>query len=180
MKFSYNKLVGRVDTAIREQRRQRTLLGRLLPARVFAPALWQWEREAVATGVGWGVVCALAPLPLQSLFAIFACIWRRGNIPLGYLACWLSFPGYQVIAWPLQWWVGAAIMRSVNLGSGASIRLIGEAMGHFAQGYEAVLAPLHAISLPLLAVEFLLGCAITCAVAGMLARHLVLLCWKQR
>ncbi len=178
MKFSYNTLVDRVDAAIREQRQRRTLMGRLLPRRVFAPALWRRERDSVATGVAWGVVCALAPLPMQSLFAILACIWRRGNIPMGFLACWLSIPGYQLIAWPLQWWVGAELLRVVDLSSGASFALIGEAVGHVAEGYRAMLAPLRQISLPLLAAEFLLGCAITCALAGMLARSLVLLCWR--
>ncbi len=179
MKFSYNALVERVDAAIREQRRRRSLVGRLLPRRVFEPALWRWERGAVATGVAWGVACAIAPLPLQSLFAIAACVWRRGNIPLGYLACWLSFPGYQVIAWPLQWYVGAVVMRALGLGSGAGFSLIAGAMGHYNEGYEAVMAPLRAISLPLLAVEFLLGCALSCAAAGWLARSLVLLCWRR-
>ncbi len=179
MKFSYNALVERVDASIREQRRRRSLLGRLLPRRVFAPSLWRWERGSVANGVAWGVACALAPLPLQTLFAALACVWRRGNIPMGILACWLSIPGYQIVAWPLQWWVGAELLRVLDLGSGASFELIGEAVEHFADSYEAVLAPLQQISLPLLAAEFLLGCALTCALAGMLARSLVLLCWRD-
>ncbi len=180
MKFSYNALVDRVDAALREQWRRRTFLGRMLPRRVFARSLWRWEREGVATGVCWGAICALAPLPLQSLFAIAACVWRRGNIPMGYLACWLSVPGYQIIAWPLQWWVGAELLRVLNLGSGASFALIGQAMQNFNHGYEAVLTPLRSISMPLLAAEFLLGCAITCTLAGMLARALVLLCWRAK
>ncbi len=180
MAFSYNALVDRVDAYVREQRARGTLLGRLLPRRIFAPRLWRWEREGVATGAAWGAAIAIAPLPLQTLFAAIACVWRRGNLPIGMAACWISFPGYQIVAWPLQWWVGATVFRALDFGSGTSFSLIAHAARQFGQGWEAVLAPLRGISLPLLAGELLLGCAITCTVLGLLVNVLVLLVWRPK
>ncbi len=176
--MTYNALVDKVDAYIRDQRARGTVVGRLLPRRIFAPRLWRWEREGVATGAGWGVAVAFAPLPLQTIFAAAACVWRRGNIPLGVLACWASFPGYQVFAWPIQWYVGALLFRALDFGSGASFPLIAHAVRQLPQGWEAVVAPLRGISLPLLAGELIVGCFVTCAILGLLVRALVLLIWR--
>ncbi len=178
--MTYNELVDRVDTYIRDQRARDTLLGRLLPARVFSPELWRWERRGIATGAAWGVATAFAPLPLQTLFAALACVWRRGNIPLGIVACWVSIPGYQIIVWPLQWWAGALLFRAEGHSSGASVTLMGDTIRKAAEGWEAALAPLSHISLPLLAAEFLVGCLVTCTLLGLLAKGLVLLLWRSR
>ncbi len=178
MAFSYNELVDKVDHYIREQRARGTLLGRLLPRRIFAPRLWRWERAGVATGAAWGVACAFAPLPLQTLFAALACVWRRGNIPIGVVSCWVSVPGYQIFIWPLQWWVGALLFRMVGFGSGATFSLIARSARQFSNGWEAGIAPLREISLPLLAGEFIAGCLITCALLGLLVRGLILLIWR--
>ncbi len=180
MAFSYNELVDRVDTYIREQRARGTLLGRLLPRRIFAPRLWRWERRGVSTGAAWGVATAFAPLPLQTLFALIACVWRRGNIPIGVLACWVSIPGYQIIVWPLQWWVGALFFRALGYGSGASFTLIARSARQFAHGWEAGIAPLREISLPLLGGEFLFGCLVTCALLGLVVKGLILLIWRPK
>ncbi len=180
MAFSYNELVDRVDSYIRDQRARDTLLGRLLPESVFSPALWHWERRGVATGAAWGVSMAFAPLPLQTFFAALACVWRRGNLPIGIASCWVSVPGYQIIVWPLQWWVGALLLRALGCGSGASSTLIAESARAFSQGWNAGIAPLHEISLPLLAAEFLLGCLVTCALLGFFLKALILLIWRPK
>ncbi len=179
MAFSYNELVDKVDSYIRAQRERDTLLGRMLPASVFTPTLWHWERRAIARGAAWGVAMGFAPLPMQTLFALLACIWRRGNIPVGVISCWVSVPGYQIIAWPLQWWVGALLFRLLGWDSGASVPLIARSAQEFANGWEAGLAPLREISLPLLGAEFLFGCLVTCALLGLMVKGLILLVWRQ-
>ncbi len=180
MAFSYNQLVDRVDSYIRDQRARDTLLGRLLPPSVFSPALWRWERRGIATGAAWGVSTAFAPLPMQTLFAALACICRRGNIPIGVLSCWVSIPGYQIIVWPLQWWVGALLFRAVGWGSGASFTLIARSAREFSNGWQAGIAPLREISLPLLGAEFLFGCLVTCALLGLLVKGAILLIWRKK
>ncbi len=178
MAFSYNALVDKVDTYIRDQRARDTLLGRLLPETVFSPALWRWERRGVATGAAWGVAMALAPLPMQTLFAALACVWRRANLPIGIAACWVSIPGYQIIVWPIQWWIGALLFRAFGCGSGATFTLIARSAREFGNGWEAGIAPLREISLPLLGAEFLFGCLVTCTALWFAVKGLILLIWR--
>ncbi len=176
--MTYNALVDKVDAYIRDQRARDTLMGRLLPASVFSPELWRWERHGVATGAAWGVMMAFAPLPMQTLFAALACIWRRANLPIGIASCWVSIPGYQLIIWPLQWWVGALLLQPLGCGSGVSFERIAEAVQHYQEGWEAVVAPLRDISVPLMAVELLVGCLLTCALLGLAIKGLILLIWR--
>ncbi len=180
MAFSYNEVVERVDSYIRDQRARDTLLGRLLPKSVFSPELWRWERRGIATGAAWGVSMAFAPLPLQTLFAALACVWRRANLPIGIVSCWVSIPGYQIIVWPLQWWVGALFFRALGIGSGASFSGIAEVGRQSANGWEAMLASLREISLPLLGAEFLFGCLLTCTLLGLAVQSLILLLWRDK
>ncbi len=178
--MTYNELVDKVDAYIRDQRARDTLLGRLLPASVFSPELWRWERRGIATGTAWGVTMAFAPLPMQTLFAALVCVWRRANLPVGIASCWVSIPGYQLIVWPLQWWVGALFFRTLGWGSGASAMLVGQSAREAPNGWEAIVAPLREISLPLLAAEFLFGCFVTCALLWLLVRGFILLIWREK
>ncbi len=123
---------------------------------------------------------SFAPLPLQTLFAAFACVWRRANLPVGIASCWVSVPGYQLIIWPIQWWVGALLFRAFGWGSGASFTLIGRAAREADKGWDAVLAPLREISLPLLAAEFLFGCLLTCVLLWFVVQRFILLIWRPR
>ncbi len=177
--MNYNALVDRVDACIRDQRSRGTLLGKLLPRSVFAPELWRWERRGIAEGAAWGVSMAFAPLPMQTLVAALCCVWRRANLPIGMASCWVSIPGYQLLVWPLQWWVGALLFRALGYGSGASSALIARMAAEADKGWEAMLAPLQELSLPLLAAEFLVGCLITCLLLWGLVRGLVLLLWRR-
>ncbi len=179
MAFSYNELVDKVDAYIRNQRARDTLLGRCLPENVFSPPLWRWERRSVSTGAAWGVTMAFAPLPMQTLFAALACVWQRANLPVGIASCWVSIPGYQLLVWPLQWWLGALLFRALGWGSGASFPLIGEMAAAADKGWDAILAPLREISLPLLAAEFLFGCLVSCTLLWYLVRGFVLLLWRE-
>ncbi len=180
MGFSYNALVNRVDDYIRTQRARGTLLGRLLPRSVFSPELWLWERRGIAVGAAWGVTIAFAPLPMQTLFAALACVWRRANLPFGILSCWVSIPGYQLLVWPLQWWVGALLFRFFGCDSGASASVISEAASQLGNGWAAIWAPLREISLPLLMAEFLFGCLVTCTALWFLTQWFILLIWRPR
>lgn len=173
---SYNELVHRVDLYLRRKRAHSRLYAWLLPASLFREELWQWNRQSAATGAAWGVFWAFAPVPLQTIFAALSCIHRRGNVPLGVAFCWLSFPGYQMFAWPIQWWVGSRALEWIfpHLTSGATPSLIKRAVKRLPEGWEQVLTVLDGVNTRMLLPEFLLGCLLTCSGAALLTYVLFL------
>lgn len=180
MKFSYNGLVTKVDTYLREKRSRSRLWRILLPEQLFRPELWLWESRGVATGSAWGVFWALAPVPMQTIFAVLSSAGMRGNVPMSVLTCWISIPGYQVILWPLQWWVGAAVLSSINIGSGVDMELIRTAAAMATHGFNAVIDVLGQINLWMLCLELLLGCLVTCTAAAALVYCIIRLLWRER
>ena len=180
MRFSYNELVRRTDAYLREKRANNRFLRAVLPERIFDDALWVWARRPVAVGIGWGVAWAIAPVPLQTIFAALCSLWRRGNIPVSVAACWLSFPGHQVFVWPLQWWVGYHVLRFFGWSSRSTFGIIWDAAAHLTQGWEPVLDSLKDLEIPCVAVELLTGCILTCAAAGFLAYLLTLAVWPKK
>ncbi len=173
LRQGYNKLVLRTQEYL-IKRREQGKWERFLPERIFDPQLWLWDQRSLAVGIGWGAALAITPVPMQSLFAAFICLWVRGNVPIGILACWLSFPGYQVIAWPLQWALGAYLLRELSpWTSGTSYQLIAEAAAHWNRGKESIEILLQGIHLPTLIAEFLIGCVLSSALLGLLFYGLI-------
>lgn len=163
LRQSYNKLVIKVETYLTE-RRAAGKWERHLPERIFDPHLWLWENRSLRVGAAWGACMALAPLPMQSFFAALCCIWSRGNVPVGILACWISIPGYQIIAWPLQWTLGAFFCQLLlGYDSGASVNLVASTAKAAPQGLDAMLQLLGSVNIELFAGEFILGCILSCA-----------------
>ena len=179
MKFSYNSLVQKVDNYLRKKRSTSTLCRIMLPEQLFHPDLWLWEPRGVAIGSAWGVAWALAPAPMQTIFAVLSTMWSRGNIPMSVLTCWISVPGYQVILWPLQWYLGAVVLGSLSIGSGVDMELIREAAEAAAGGLDAALAVLSQVNLLILCAELLLGCLISCAALWALVYGLIRLFWRK-
>ena len=95
------------------------------------------------------------------------------------LTCWISFPGYQVILWPLQWWVGAWFLSSLGLSSGVDMELIRAAAQAAPEGLSATLAVFGQVNLLILSLELLLGCLITCAALGASVYALIRLIWRR-
>lgn len=159
--LAYNKLVTRADAYLRARRAAGKWESKL-PARIFDVHFWLWEQDSIARGAAWGAALAVAPLPMQSFFALMACLWKRGNIPVGMLACWVSFPGYQVFAWPLQWALGAYLMRAgLGCDSGADWALIERAAHASSESWPAALACFAGVNPVMLALELLLGCLLS-------------------
>ncbi len=173
LRQSYNALVIKVETYLTE-RRAAGKWERHLPERIFDPHLWLWENRSLRIGAAWGACMALAPLPLQSFFAALCCIWSRGNVPVGILACWISIPGYQIIAWPLQWALGAwSCGMFFGFDSGASIDLVTNAAKAAPAGSDAMLAVLNKVNIELFLGEFVLGCVLSCAMVWLFFYALV-------
>lgn len=90
---------------------QKSWASKFLSARVFDSVYWSWNRQSVATGAAWGAAAAIAPLPMQSLWGVFACLWRKGNIPVAILMAWLSPPGFTFLPFPLNGGWGGSFFR---------------------------------------------------------------------
>lgn len=181
MKFDYNKLVQKVDAYLRRKRAGSRLWAAMLPESLFRPELWLWEKHSVARGAAWGTSWALAPVPMQTVFAVLCSMHTRGNIPMSVLSCCISFPGYQLVAWPLQWYAGATILGWTGITSGMDMELMHRcAEAAVSQGWGAALQTLGQINLSLLCLELIVGCAVTCAAIGAFSYSIVMLLWRRR
>lgn len=183
MEERYKTLMRRVRFYLIQERRKKTRMGRMLSARVFDEHLWKWEKRGVATGAAWGAACAIAPVPMQSLFGVAACLWRKGNIPVAILMAWISFPGYQVFAWPVQWWVGSVIFAWLGLpGSGATLGLVKDSAMKVpacveSWNFDGLLQPLQHVHFGWAIAEFAFGCVVTCVLFGVVCYWLVQAGW---
>lgn len=168
MKLSYSGLINKADAYLRSKRSQSRLWRFLLPERIFEPALWLWQPRSVSTAAAWGVFWAFAPIPMQSIFAILCAMWHRANIPIALAVCWISFPGYQLVVWPAQWWLGHALLTPFGLESDFSLRMAKEtAQAILNQPLSSACEQLGA-QLPAIATELLLGCLVSCTAAALL------------
>ena len=180
MKWDYNKLVQKVDAYLRKKRAGSRIWAVMLPESLFRPELWLWEKRSVARGAAWGTSWALAPVPMQTIFAVFCSMRTRGNIPMAVLSCCISFPGYQLVAWPLQWYAGAIILSWIGLSSGVDMELMRNCSSVIlSEGWGNAIELLGQVDLLMLCVEFLIGCAATCTLTGALAYSLVMLLWRR-
>ncbi len=68
--------------------------------------LWTLHREKMAWGLAAGLFIAIQPLPMQTLWAVALCIWRRWNVPMAILACWFTNPLTAVITYGPSWVLG--------------------------------------------------------------------------
>ena len=96
MKFDYNKLVQKVDSYLRRKRSESRAWQVLLPERLFSPELWLWTPRGVATGAAWGTCWAIAPVPLQMVFAVLSCIERYPVVHIFYSSAGNGFPHHSV------------------------------------------------------------------------------------
>ena len=144
----------------------------------------------MATGVGWGAACAIAPVPMQSLWGIGACLWRKGNIPMAVLMAWLSPPGSVLVFVPLQWWLGWWIVTTLGFtGSGASLDIVKQALGVPGdsslwdvgswQIASMTLKPLKELSYLSCLGEFVIGVVVSASVLGFVCYLIVQGLWSM-
>lgn len=180
MKFSYSAFVERTDKYLKQKREQSRLWRALLPAGIFSPELWLRNPKAISIGAALGVFWALAPVPMQSLFALLSALRFHANIPIAFASCWISFPGYQLILWPLQWWVGHEILTSMHCGSGLSAETVKKAAHLAMDGQTEAIYPLLGAELPLATAELLLGCLVTCSSASLAVGYVLYFIFSRR
>jgi uncharacterized protein (DUF2062 family) len=72
--------------------RHRNRFRRWLAHKIRNRNLWHANRNAVASGLGWGLFIGMLPVPLQSLIAAALGMARGWNLPATVFATWLSNP----------------------------------------------------------------------------------------
>lgn len=172
MEHRYRQLMRKVRLYLLTEVRKKSWASKFLSARVFDPVYWSWNRQSVATGAAWGAAAAIAPLPMQSLWGVFASLWRKGNIPVAILMAWLSPPGFTFFAIPAQWWLGWFLFSLVGLPtSGANWQMLKTGV----QQWSGV--PFDGLSIGMVSLEFLTGWIVSSVVLGCLCYGLVQLGW---
>lgn len=172
MERRYRQLMRKVRLYLLTEVRKKSWSSRFLSAKIFDHAYWAWTRDSVAIGAGWGAVAAIAPVPMQSLWGVFACLWRRGNIPVAILMAWLSPPGFSFFAIPGQWWLGWSLFNWIGLPtSGANLSMMKAAVHQWSW------APFHGLGLGMVSLEFLAGWVVSSVLLGFLCYGLVQLGW---
>ena len=163
MEHRYRQLMRKVRLYLLTEVRKKSWTSRFLSAKIFDPVYWSWTRESVATGAAWGAAAAIAPLPMQSLWGVFACLWRKGNIPVAILMAWLSPPGFTFFAIPAQWWLGWFLFSRLGLPtSGATWNMLKTGVEQWSW------APFNGLGIGMVSLEFLTGWAVSSVVLGML------------
>lgn len=80
------------------------------------PNLWRINRHSVAAGIAVGLFVAMIPiLPFQSLLALLLAIILRANLPIAFLASWVSNPLTLLPLAYFTYYLGASILNEKNL-----------------------------------------------------------------
>jgi len=157
--------------------------------RVFDRHLWSWHKKEVLGGVGWGLAAAILPVPAQTIFSTLFCIWRRANVPMGALMCWLSPPGCFVVVIPAQWYIGQQILHFCNLPSSpltiesvkaaiVAMETQQQSLGWWQSLQHSWTQLTSGVSFWQLISEFSLGLVVSCSLLGLLGWLLGLLIWN--
>ena len=172
MERKYRALMRRVKKYLLEEKRKKSMVGRYIKSEIFTDEYWGWNRRCVTIGATWGAVCAVLPVPMQTLWGIACCFWKKGNVPVAVLMAWLSPPGFFVVAIPFQWWLGWYILTALGFpGSGATWYMMEEAVK------KTSFEQLNALNYGMLGAEFLLGLLLSCVAIYIFAWLLVQVIW---
>lgn len=170
MERRYRKLVRKVRTYLRKEQRKNSFWSRFITEKAFCPSYWKWQRQSVSIGAGWGAAFAISPLPMQTIWAMLSCVWKKGNIPIAVLAALLSPPGFAFVSIPSQWLFGTWLLSFTPIeSSGLSFEVVKNTVGEALK--QVSFSPLKAITSEIgfwhLMLEFALGAVISCVVLGL-------------
>ena len=76
MERPYRALRLKVRKYLRSEHQKKTWMGRYLSVGLFDKRMWQWEKSSVALGACFGGIASLLPIPMQSCWAVVACLWN--------------------------------------------------------------------------------------------------------
>lgn len=119
MERHYRKFARRFYRFFRHpKRRKSSAIYGWIGARVFDRRLWAPARDPMIGGIACGLCFSMLP-PLvisQMLVAALVCVWRRWNIPVAVIGCWLSNP----VTWVPQVVMQVRLGRMVTGGEGVA------------------------------------------------------------
>lgn len=122
--------------------------------------LWDFNREAIAKGLGLGVACSWIPLPFHTMIAVGLALLLDCNIPLVAASIWFANP----ITIPFMYYFAYELgLKLLNL------KPIPETL-HL--DFADIVLLLHHIWQP-----FLLGCLVAGILSGLLCYLLLHLIW---
>ncbi len=167
MKLNYSNFTRYATGYLHRKRRHSRLWHLLVPEQSVSAELLSSNPRSVSLGAAWGVFWAIAPVPMQSIFAVYCAMRSRANVGIALIICWLTLPGYQIIVWPVQWWVGHQFLSLFGAASDFSlnkaVQLTQNILKQPISGTETELGNV----LPAVCIELLLGCLITCPLAAL-------------
>lgn len=83
---------------------------RLLGVLLSDPNLWHINRHSLAGAAFIGIFCALIPIPLQMIVAVFLAVKFRCNLPLSVVLVWFTNPFTIVPVFYFTYRVGAWLL----------------------------------------------------------------------
>ncbi len=172
MEHRYRQLMRRVKLYLLKEKRKKSFMSRFFGAGIFNDEYWALSRRGVTVGATLGAVAAISPLPMQSLWGIAGCLWKKGNIPIAVLMAWLSPPGFTIVAVPAQWYLGNVVLEFLGLSSsGANWTMMTEVV------QQMTIEPLQHLNVWYIGIEFTLGWILSSFVVGLLVFLLVQSLW---
>lgn len=84
-------------------------------SRLSDPNLWHLNRRSASKSVFWGLLCALLPMPMQSLIAASGAIYWRINLPLAVALTFISNPLTLVPILLFGYFLGSSILGAPML-----------------------------------------------------------------
>lgn len=116
MEHHYRKYARRFYRFIRHpRRRNRSAVHRWLSQQIFDRRLWAPSRYPMIHGLSLGLGMSMLPIPIPQMpISALVCAWRKWNIPMAILGCWLSnpFTWFFQIAWQVKlgrWILGTEV-----------------------------------------------------------------------
>ncbi|WP_020559967.1 DUF2062 domain-containing protein [Thiofilum flexile] len=83
----------------------------LIGRRLADPNLWHLNRRSASKSVFWGLLCALLPLPMQSILAAGGAILWRINLPLAVALTFFSNPLTLIPILLFGYFLGSSILN---------------------------------------------------------------------
>lgn len=178
MNINYSNFLRYAASYLNRKRRHSRLWQKFLPKHPLSGELLSISPRSVAIGAAWGIFWAIAPVPMQSIFAVYCAMRSRANVIISLTICWLTFPGSQIIIWPAQWWVGHQFLSLFGAASDFSLtqasQLSQDLLHHPISRTVTKLCNV----LPEVGIELLLGCLITCPLAALFIGSILFLIFR--
>lgn len=158
-------------------------LGRFGP-RLADPSLWHLNRRSASLAVGWGLFCAVLPIPMQTIPAALGAIYFRCNLPITIVMVWLSNPLTMAPIVLSGYWLGSTVFGQPMLHLAEIKAMLHSAWDYIASDSSAGFPKGYGTALKTLMLGLLMEAIIIGVIGGIVARLLwrwhVVRAWRKR